>query len=79
MFHLSRRGFLRSTGLAAADVVSKAADPHAPIPLCEAGYGDVDLAAGTVSGLAQTQFEQTQSVLLSLDEVIAVYEGKKPQ
>ncbi|HEX3469718.1 MAG TPA: beta-L-arabinofuranosidase domain-containing protein, partial [Silvibacterium sp.] len=36
----------------------------APPPLSEFGYGDVELAPGP----AQTQFEQTQSVLLSLND-----------
>jgi uncharacterized protein len=61
----SRRSFLQSTSLAAAafcaPVLSKA---EAQTPLQEFGYGDVDL----MPGLAQTQFEQTQSVLLSLNE-----------
>lgn len=61
----SRRSFLRSAGLAAA-ALSSAVPGSAltPDPLQEFSYGDVDLAPG----LAQTQFEQTQAVLLSLNE-----------
>lgn len=40
------------------------AENDSPAPLKEFGYGDVELAPG----LAQTQFEHTQSVLLSLNE-----------
>jgi uncharacterized protein len=68
MLHPSRRGFLQSTGLAAAAVISGVADTPAPAPLTEVGYGDVDLGPGPVSGLAQGQFEETQSVLLALNE-----------
>ena len=61
----SRRSFLQSTGLAAAALCSPAAAADEPArPLREFGYGDVQLAPG----LAQTQFEQTQSVLMGLNE-----------
>src|SRR6185312_4105329 len=61
----SRRSFLQSAGLAAAALCSRAADSgEGQKPLQEFNYGDVQLAPG----LAQTQFEQTQSVLLSLNE-----------
>ena len=61
----SRRSFLRASGVAAAAL-------HAPLlagdktrtVLEEFPYGAVDLAPGP----AQAQFEQTQSVLLSLNE-----------
>jgi DUF1680 family protein len=59
----SRRSFLTS-GLAAV-VCSRAADTRGTSgPLREFGYGDVELAPG----LPQMQFEQTQSVLLGLNE-----------
>jgi len=63
----SRRSFLQTAGLTAAALCSRPslfADAEAPPPLSEFGYGDVDLAPG----LAQTQFEQTQSVLLGLND-----------
>jgi hypothetical protein len=61
----SRRSFLQSAGLAAAALCSRASqDGETPTPLQEFSYGDVELAPGP----AQTQFEQTQSVLLSLNE-----------
>src|SRR5271154_243260 len=61
----SRRSFLRSAGLATSALCSHAADNmQTPRPLQEFGYGDVELAPG----LAQSQFERTQSVLLSLNE-----------
>src|SRR5271154_1854474 len=63
----SRRSFLQSAALAAAALYSHPslfADAEAPPPLSEFGYRDVDLAPG----LAQTQFEQTQSVLLGLND-----------
>ena len=61
----SRRSFLQSAGLATAAVCSSSvASGKTPGPLQEFGYGDVDLAPGA----PQTQFEQTQSVLLSLNE-----------
>ena len=61
----SRRQFLQSAALAAAALCARAskATEEQP-PLEEFGYGDVELAPG----LAQTQFEQTQSVLLSLND-----------
>jgi DUF1680 family protein len=61
----SRRTFLRTTGLATAALCSAAADNgETPLPLQEFHYGDVDLAPS----IAQSQFEQTQSVLLGLNE-----------
>lgn len=61
----SRRSFLRSSGLATAALWSHASgSPEMPHPLQEFGYGDVELAPGP----AQTQFEQTQSVLIGLNE-----------
>ena len=61
----SRREFLTS-GLAAAAVCSHAAaETHdLPQPLQEFGYGDVELAAGP----AQKQFQETQSLLMGLNE-----------
>ena len=62
----TRRTFLQSSSLAAASLFAPRALFFAldsPAPLQTFGYGDVDLAAG----LAQTQFEQTQAVLLSLN------------
>lgn len=64
---LSRRSFLHSAGLAGVALCSSPlvfADEEASILLSEFNYGDVELAPG----LAQTQFEQTQSVLMSLNE-----------
>ena len=65
----SRRVFLQSVSLAAAALYARpllfAGDEEPlPLPLQEFGYGDVELAAGPM----QTQFEQTQSVLMSLNE-----------
>ena len=61
----SRRSFLQSAGLAAAALCSRALHgDETPGPLQAFSYGDVELAPG----LAQTQFEQTQSVLISLNE-----------
>jgi len=63
----TRRSFLQSAGLATAALCSQsplAAAEEASAPLEEFGYGDVDLAPGA----AQQQFEQTQSVLMSLNE-----------
>ncbi len=62
----SRRSFLQSASLAAASSICTPSVIRAETlkPLEEFGYGDVELAPG----LAQTQFEQTQSVLLSLNE-----------
>jgi uncharacterized protein len=62
----SRRSFLQSVGLAAmAPQWSFAKAKHGDTkPLEEFHYADVELAPG----LAQTQFEQTQTVLMSLNE-----------
>src|SRR3954451_15457002 len=65
----SRRTFLQSglqsAGLATAALCSRASQGgERPGPLQEFSYGDVELAPGP----AQTQFEQTQSVLISLNE-----------
>ena len=63
----SRRSFLQTVSVAAAALYSRSslfADAEAPPPLSEFGYRDVELAPG----LALTQFEQTQSVLLSLND-----------
>src|SRR5271157_4302967 len=63
----SRRSFLQTASLAAAALYSRPslfAEVEAPPPLSEFGYGDVELAPG----LAQTQFEETQSVLLGLND-----------
>src|SRR4051812_11395124 len=61
----SRRLFLRSAGLSAAALRCCASDNReTPEPLKECSYSNVDLAPGP----AQTQFEQTQSVLLALNE-----------
>jgi DUF1680 family protein len=63
----SRRSFLQCVSLAGVALYSgvpllaQEGDAH---PLEEFGYGDVALAPG----LAQTQFEQTQAVLLSLND-----------
>ncbi|HEX4019843.1 MAG TPA: beta-L-arabinofuranosidase domain-containing protein [Acidobacteriaceae bacterium] len=62
----SRRSFLQSASLATAALYCHPwllASTEEPPPLSEFGYSDVELAPG----LAQTQFEQTQSVLLSLN------------
>jgi DUF1680 family protein len=59
----SRRSFLQSAGVAAAALCAGAPESSEK-PLAEFGYGDVDLAPGP----AQSQFEQTQSVLMSLNE-----------
>ena len=65
---LSRRSFIKSsTSLAAAALCSSQslfADLEPRVRLSQFGYGDVELAPG----LAQTQFEQTQSVLLGLND-----------
>ncbi len=61
----SRRSFLQSAALAAAALSSRASyGRETQSPLQEFSYGDVELAPGP----AQTQFEQTQAVLLSLNE-----------
>ncbi len=61
----SRRSFLQSIGLT-LEALSRvsAASRESSQELSEFSYGDVELAPG----LAQTQFEQTQSVLLSFNE-----------
>jgi uncharacterized protein len=61
---LSRRALLRTFSAATAQSVLRAFPKTAPPVLQEFDYGDVDLGPG----LAQEQFEQTQSVLLSLNE-----------
>ena len=61
----SRRSFLQSASLGAAGLCSPFPSWAEERPLLdEFGYGDVDLMPGP----AQTQFEQTQSVLRSLNE-----------
>ena len=60
----SRRTFLQSAGFAAALCAASPVHGETPGPLQEFGYGDIDLAPGP----AQNQFEQTQSVLMSLNE-----------
>jgi DUF1680 family protein len=64
---LSRRSFLKTTGLAAAAIYSNPlllADQESRVRLTQFGYGDVALTPG----LAQTQFEETQAVLLELND-----------
>ncbi|HTD57058.1 MAG TPA: beta-L-arabinofuranosidase domain-containing protein, partial [Silvibacterium sp.] len=64
---LSRRSFLKTSGLAAAAFCSGPllfADQRSRFRLSQFGYGDVTLAPG----LAQAQFEQTQAVLLGLND-----------
>lgn len=61
----SRRSFLQSAGLATAALCAgRLHGGEGPEPLQELDYRDIELAPG----LAQAQFEQTQSVLLSLNE-----------
>ena len=63
----TRRSFLQAASVATASLFPPsllAAPETGDAPLQEFGYGDVDLAPG----LAQRQFEQTQSVLMSLNE-----------
>jgi DUF1680 family protein len=60
----SRRSFLHSTVLGSLAMGTNASEGSAISPLEEFGYADVALAPG----LAQAQFEQTQAVLLSLNE-----------
>jgi uncharacterized protein len=62
----SRRSFLQSAAWAttAALCCRASGRDSLPTPLQEFNYSDIELAPG----LAQTQFEQTQSVLLSLNE-----------
>src|SRR5579875_814805 len=76
----SRRSFLHSLGLAGAALAAASlpafAQPaaqapdgdHPPTRLDEFSYGDVTLLPGPGSSLAQQQFEQTQSLLMTLDE-----------
>jgi len=64
---LSRRAFIQTASLTGVALCANPllfAGEREPLLLKEFGYGDVSLAPG----LAQTQFEQTQSVLLSLNE-----------
>lgn len=64
----SRRRFLQSASMATAVALSHRsflfADKADSAPLQEFSYSQVELA----EGMAQTQFEQTQSVLMSLNE-----------
>ena len=62
----SRRSLLKSAAALGAAALSSSAleATEDRTSLQEFGYGDVELAPG----LAQTQFEQTQSVLVGLDE-----------
>lgn len=63
----TRRRFLQTASLATAALYSRfnlLADDAPPPPLQEAPYNAVELAPG----LAQSQFDHTQSVLLSLSE-----------
>src|ERR1700743_1920789 len=63
----SRRTFLQTASLAAAALCAQPslfAEGEPSKPLTEFNYGDVELAPG----LAQTQFEQTQSVLLGMND-----------
>lgn len=62
----SRRSFLQSTGLTTAAALCYGASSPTDLsqPLQEFDYGAVQLAPG----LPQTQFQQTQSVLLSLND-----------
>ena len=64
---VSRRYFLQSTSLAGLALCSTPfmfADEDSPLLLKTFNYSDVSLAPG----LAQTQFEETQAVLLSLND-----------
>lgn len=58
----TRRSFLLTTAAAATAATARAAEVEEPLQ--EFSYSDVKLAPG----LAQTQFEQTQAVLLGLNE-----------
>jgi uncharacterized protein len=63
----SRRSFIKSVGAVSAALCSRPelfAEDAKPLLLKEFGYGDVELAPGP----AQTQFEQTQAVLMALNE-----------
>jgi len=66
----SRRAFLGSLALtgAAAACSSLQAEEPPRTRLEEFGYGDVVLAPGSWSSLAREQLEQTQSVLMQLNE-----------
>lgn len=72
----SRRSFLQSLGLTSAALcaprlASASIDASGNLPrtrLEELDYGDVSLNPGVASTLAQQQFEQTQSVLMGLNE-----------
>jgi DUF1680 family protein len=64
---LSRRSFIKTTGLAAVALCSNpllSAEQENRVRLSQFGYGDVELAPS----LAQTQFEHTQSILLGLND-----------
>jgi DUF1680 family protein len=64
---LSRRSFMKTSSLAAAALYSHPslfADQGSRVRLSLFGYGDVTLAPG----LAQTQFEETQAVLLGMND-----------
>lgn len=60
----SRRDFLQSAALSLAAVPALLASEEFPSPLQEFGYGEVRL----LPGAAESQFQNTQSVLLSLDD-----------
>ena len=60
----TRRSFLQSAILAGAALPSWSSEQEPTKPLEEFSYSNVELAPGP----AQTQFEQTQSVLMSLNE-----------
>jgi hypothetical protein len=63
----SRRSFVQCAGMAGVGLCCRTplfAEGDSSKLLNEFGYGDVELAAGP----AQTQFEQTQAVLMSLNE-----------
>lgn len=60
----SRRSFLKASSFAAGALYARTAETPRQSPLQEFGYGDVTLAPG----LAQTQFDQTQAVLLGMNE-----------
>jgi len=66
---LSRRSFIKTTGLAAAALCADPAlfanrESESRYRLSQFGYGDVELAPG----LARTQFEHTQAILLNLND-----------
>jgi uncharacterized protein len=62
---VSRRSFLKSASVSLALAYARPwlLSEQTPAPLDEFGYGDVRLAPG----LAQTQFEQTQALLLQMN------------